>query len=62
LYAKLSSEPAACSLDAAAGRFQPASWDEALDFTVQRMREIQAKYGNDAIAVFGGASLSTEKS
>ena len=42
--------------------FRPASWDEALDFTVGRMREIQEKYGKDAIAVYGGASLSTEKS
>ena len=42
--------------------FQPASWDKALDFTVSRMREIQAKYGKDAFAIYGGASLSTEKS
>ena len=42
--------------------FQPATWDEALDFTVGRIRDIQAKYGKDAIAIYGGASLSTEKS
>jgi assimilatory nitrate reductase catalytic subunit len=42
--------------------FHPAGWDEALDFTVSRMREIQEKYGKDAIAIYGGASLSTEKS
>ena len=42
--------------------FRPASWDEALNFTVSRMREIQEKYGKDAFAIFGGASLSTEKS
>src|SRR6266702_380805 len=42
--------------------FRQASWDEALNFTVSRMREIQEKYGKDAFAIYGGASLSTEKS
>jgi assimilatory nitrate reductase catalytic subunit len=42
--------------------FRTASWDESLDFTVARMREIQRKYGKDAFAIYGGASLSTEKS
>lgn len=42
--------------------FRPASWDEALDFTARRLRETQEKYGKDAVAVYGGASLSTEKS
>jgi assimilatory nitrate reductase catalytic subunit len=41
--------------------FRRANWDEALDFTVQRIREVQAKYGKDSVAVFGGASLITEK-
>ena len=42
--------------------FRPGTWDEALDLTVKRIREIQAQYGKDAVAVYGGASLSTEKS
>src|SRR6478672_6421294 len=42
--------------------FRKASWNESLDFTVSRMREIQSKYGKDAFAIYGGASLSTEKS
>ena len=42
--------------------FRPATWDEALDFTARRLREIQGKYGPDAVAVYGGASLTTEKS
>jgi len=46
----------------AEGGFTPAAWDEALDFTARRVREIQEKYGKDAVAVYGGASLSTEKS
>jgi len=42
--------------------FRKATWDESLDFTVRRIREIQEKYGRDAVAMYGGASLSTEKS
>ncbi len=42
--------------------FRSATWDEALDFTARRLREVQEKYGRDAVAVYGGASLSTEKS
>jgi len=41
--------------------FRPAAWDEALDFTARRLREIQEKSGRDAVAVYGGASLTTEK-
>lgn len=42
--------------------FRKATWDEALDTTARRLREIQARYGPDAVAVYGGASLTTEKS
>ena len=42
--------------------FRKADWDEALDFTARRLREIQEKYGKDSVAVYGGASLITEKS
>ena len=41
--------------------FRKAGWDEALDFTARRLREVQEKYGKDAVAVFGGASLTAEK-
>ena len=44
------------------GGFRKAQWDEALDFTARRLREIQEKYGKDSVAVYGGASLITEKS
>ena len=30
-------------------------------FTARRLQRIQAKYGPDSVAVFGGASLTTEK-
>jgi assimilatory nitrate reductase catalytic subunit len=42
--------------------FQAAGWDEALDFTARRLREVQERYGKDAVAIYGGASLTTEKS
>src|SRR3982751_2675442 len=41
--------------------FRKASWNDALDFTARRLSEIRDKYGPDSIAVFGGASLITEK-
>ena len=42
--------------------FRAAPWDEALDFTARRLRELQDRYGKDAVAVYGGASLTSEKS
>ena len=44
-----------------ASGFRSASWDEAMRFTATRLREIQERHGRDAVAVFGGASLTTEK-
>lgn len=44
------------------GGFRKATWDEALGFTAKRIREVQQKYGRDAVAIYGGASLTTEKS
>src|SRR5262249_7129150 len=41
--------------------FRNAAWSEALTMTVARLREIQTRYGRDAVAVYGGASLTTEK-
>ena len=41
--------------------FRKATWDESLDFTVSRIRDIQGRHGKDSVAVFGGASLITEK-
>ncbi|HLZ24146.1 MAG TPA: molybdopterin-dependent oxidoreductase, partial [Ktedonobacterales bacterium] len=37
------------------------SWDEALDFVARRFREIQAEYGNDAVSVYSGSSMTNEK-
>ncbi|CAN5638220.1 assimilatory nitrate reductase catalytic subunit [soil metagenome] len=41
--------------------FKQVTWDAALSQTVERIQEIQKKYGKDAVAVYGGASLTTEK-
>jgi assimilatory nitrate reductase catalytic subunit len=42
--------------------FQKTSWNEALDRTAAKLRDIQQKYGKDAVAIYGGASLTSEKS
>jgi assimilatory nitrate reductase catalytic subunit len=42
--------------------FRTAGYDEAIAFTARRLREIQTQHGKDAVAVYGGASLTTEKS
>src|SRR4051812_24164344 len=38
-----------------------ASWDEALDRIANEVRRIQSQYGRNAIGVFGGGGLTTEK-
>ena len=43
------------------GGLRRASWDEALDRVVAGVRRIQAAGGPDAMAVYGGASVTTEK-
>ena len=41
--------------------FREATWDEALNRTVEAIRKIQAQYGRDAFAMLGGASMTNEK-
>ena len=41
--------------------FRKATWDEALNRTVEAIRKIQASYGRDAFAMLGGASMTNEK-
>lgn len=38
----------------AGGAWKEIGWDEALDLTAGRLREIQQRYGNDAVAVYQG--------
>lgn len=42
--------------------FVPVSWDEALSETVRHIQRIQTEFGNDAIAMLSGVSLTNEKS
>ena len=39
----------------------PVSWDTALDRVVVAIREVQTRYGRDAVGVFGGGGLTNEK-
>jgi assimilatory nitrate reductase catalytic subunit len=41
--------------------FRQATWDEALNRSVDAIRRIQAQYGRDAFAMLGGASMTNEK-
>jgi assimilatory nitrate reductase catalytic subunit len=41
--------------------FAKTTWDDAISFTARRLRELQEQFGKDAVAVYGGASLTTEK-
>ena len=43
------------------GSLEPASWDEALDLIVRRLRKIQRRHGNDAIAFFGSGKATNEE-
>ncbi|MBP9089662.1 molybdopterin oxidoreductase family protein [bacterium] len=41
--------------------FAEVGWNQALEEVASRVRKIQEKYGKDSVAVYGGASLTTEK-
>lgn len=43
------------------GKLERCSWDEALGYVVGRWREIQARHGKDAVAVYSGSSMTNEK-
>ncbi|CAG7628090.1 molybdopterin oxidoreductase family protein [Paenibacillus allorhizosphaerae] len=40
--------------------WEPAAWDEALPEIAERIRDIQHRYGKDAVSVYGGGSLTNE--
>ena len=44
------------------GELRPASWEEALERVAQAFRDTRAAYGPDAVGIFGGGSLTNEKS
>jgi assimilatory nitrate reductase catalytic subunit len=43
------------------GALRPASWDEALDYVAERFEAVSARYGRDAVAVFGSGALTNER-
>ncbi|WP_062201791.1 molybdopterin oxidoreductase family protein [Demequina salsinemoris] len=47
--------------DVKGGALREASWGEALDLIVGRIRETQERHGRDAVAIFGGGGLTNEK-
>ena len=44
------------------GDLSPVSWDEALDRVVAAFQKTRSDHGADAVGVFGGGSLTNEKS
>lgn len=42
------------------GKFEPISWDEALDFAAQKFIEIKEKYGIDSLAGYASAKTTNE--
>jgi len=45
----------------ASNTLEAATWPEAIDRVATSIRSLQARYGNDSIAVFGGGGLTNEK-
>ena len=41
--------------------FNEVSWDKALDYTAQKIKEIIAKYGPEAVALFGSPKMSNQE-
>ncbi|MEV7454949.1 molybdopterin oxidoreductase family protein [Pseudarthrobacter oxydans] len=48
-------------LKGADGVHRPISWDQALDLAVSAVKDARARYGADAVGVFGGGGLTNEK-
>ena len=44
-----------------AGQLQPATWDEALDYTARRFQEIKDRHGPDALAGISSARCTNEE-
>lgn len=43
------------------GQLVDATWEEALDLVVSKMKEIQVKHGKDAFGIYSGSSMTNEK-
>ncbi|MEA3313052.1 MAG: formate dehydrogenase subunit alpha [Caldisericota bacterium] len=42
------------------GKLREASWDEAIQYTAKKLKEIKEKYGSDAIGVLGSSRCTNE--
>ncbi|MGD9555544.1 MAG: molybdopterin oxidoreductase family protein [Mangrovibacterium sp.] len=42
--------------------FEPIGWDQAMERTVNEIHRIQQQYGNNAVGILSGVSLTNEKS
>jgi formate dehydrogenase alpha subunit len=42
------------------GKFEEATWEEALNYTAKKLTEIKNKYGSDSIAVLGSSRCTNE--
>ena len=43
------------------GTLAEVSWDEALDFTARRLREIKERHGSDSLAFLASAKVTNEE-
>jgi assimilatory nitrate reductase catalytic subunit len=43
------------------GELTRATWDEALDYIVDKIKAIQAEHGKDAVGIYSGSSMTNEK-
>ncbi len=43
------------------GKMEPASWDEALELVVSKLKDTQKNYGNDSVAFFSSAKTTNEE-
>jgi len=44
-----------------AGVYRETSWDEAYNFTIKRIKEIQKKYGRNSVGIIGSAKCTNEE-
>jgi len=43
------------------GKLVEASWEEAMDLVVGKIKELQSKYGKDSFGIYSGSSMTNEK-
>ena len=43
------------------GKFTEVSWDEALDFTASKLKEIKKENGSDSVGFFASAKVTNEE-